>query len=71
MSTDDQPFELVPMDPAEEAAMQAEINAVLAKYGAEIGVRSTIQSWKRKYKGVPSPLGPDELKPNGGDTTKT
>lgn len=62
--------ELTTMDPAEQEAMQAEINAILKKYNAEIGVRSEIKVWKLIPKGsVASPLKSEDLKANDNGNT--
>jgi len=61
-------YDLVEVDPATSELIQAEINAVLARYNAEIGVRSSIQVWKRVLKNsIPSPFVPPNT--NGNETT--
>lgn len=67
----DVPHDLVEMDPLKAALMQEEINAVLAKYDAEIGVQSMIKVWYRKPKAVLSPIQPNEKENGNSDASTT
>lgn len=62
-------YELEPLDEVEGQKLTDELQEVLAKYDAEIGVSSSIQLLKRVPRPIPSP---DEFLPdNGEETTET
>jgi hypothetical protein len=61
---DKMPYSLEPMPTEDGAKLTAELQEVLKKYDAEMGVKSTIEIYRRVY---PSPLTAEDVK-NGEPT---
>lgn len=56
----------------DQVKITEELQAVLAKYDAEMGVKSSIEIWKRVPKSVPSPFTVEDVQnaSNSDNTTE-
>lgn len=64
-------YHLEELSPEDADALTKEMQAVLEKYDAELGIKSMIEIMKRVPVGIPSPLTHEDLEENESNESET